>query len=317
MNNTILSNEIGNLTPLTILYFSVIIIIIAIILRKLKFISTVLASLSIILILSFLIIRPFCCETYSVPTKSMVPTIMPKSIIFGNKLYYHLNPIKHQDIVLLKAPSFVTPERKPYNPPSNKKDHFIDMLLAKDTREVFVKRVIGLPGDTIRIQYGYIIADEERYNPSNIIILLAPLYNYPREQQLKLNEDYILFNNNKITKEKLAEILETSINDVKIYPGGVFVNGIRTNEPYTKEDPYYIFPSRELANVIPDFTKIFGKDLIVKDNNLLLKVPTNSYFVMGDNRRDSDDSRYWGVLDRGSIIGKATWSIYPRTSKLK
>jgi signal peptidase I len=41
------------------------------------------------------------------------------------------------------------------------------------------------------------------------------------------------------------------------------------------------------------------------------KVPAGTYFVMGDNRRDSDDSRYWGPLPASYIVGRAFIRIWP------
>jgi signal peptidase I len=41
------------------------------------------------------------------------------------------------------------------------------------------------------------------------------------------------------------------------------------------------------------------------------RVPAGQYFVMGDNRTDSSDSRYWGTVPRSSIIGRAFFTYWP------
>jgi signal peptidase I len=69
----------------------------------------------------------------------------------------------------------------------------------------------------------------------------------------------------------------------------VTVDGVRLSEPYVN--------SKDNFNPFPSFT-----------NRL---VGPNEYFVMGDNRGDSSDSRQWGFVPRDNIIGKADFVYWP------
>ena len=55
------------------------------------------------------------------------------------------------------------------------------------------------------------------------------------------------------------------------------------------------------------------KDLVT-DGNIHVTLGQDQYFVMGDNRQFSYDSRRWGLLPRGDIIGRALFRIFPVTS---
>lgn len=73
---------------------------------------------------------------------------------------------------------------------------------------------------------------------------------------------------------------------VALADGKLFINGQEIPEPYLPPGTYF-----------PDFGPV--------------KVPKGYYFMLGDNRMNSEDSRVWGFLDRRLIIGKAVLVYWP------
>src|ERR1700736_2824766 len=106
---------------------------------------------------------------------------------------------------------------------------------------------------------------------------------------------------------------------LKLVDQQVYINGQLLNEPYVVHDPavpydpfnYSFPPLRDQMiplNVINEWRPQLRK--YVQDDEMV--VPLGKYFAMGDNRDHSQDSRYWGFVDREAIMGHPFfiyWSV--------
>ncbi|HEY6252731.1 MAG TPA: signal peptidase I [Candidatus Angelobacter sp.] len=138
----------------------------------------------------------FVYQPVKVEGGSMEPGLQDQERIFINKLAYKLEDIQRGDIVVFRYP--------------------------RDTHKSFIKRVVGLPGDRVRV-----------------------------------------------------------------FDGRVYLNGRLTSEPYV---PEVYLDSRSYPEV---------------------KVPAGSYYVLGDHRSMSNDSRDFGPVARNFIYGKAVFGYWP------
>ena len=191
----------------------------------------------------------FIVQAVKVPTGSMQNTITIGDHLLVNKFIFApgkslpflpQREIKRGDIIVFKYPG------NPYDP---KRDD------RPDNRPIltnYVKRVIGIPGDRIKIQGNNVIVNGEIVPEHHITAT-----DHNRKDPLEINNN---------PERKPGELY-----DVYYRPG-----------PPDDDQGYDAFQ---------------GKDEIV--------VPEASYFVMGDNRNNSEDSRYWGFVPRDLVIGRA------------
>jgi signal peptidase I len=185
-------------------------------------------SIVIALVIWFFL-RSLLIEAFRIPSGSMENTLLIGDFLFVNKALYGAEiPVVHT-----RLPAFREPERQ-------------DIVIFNspiDPGQNVVKRVIGLPGDTIAMIGGVVnIAGEELDEP----------YAHPADPRQDLEAP--------------------GMRDWQLR---------------------YLLPSRSRGNYHPTLQN-WGP----------LVVPPDSFFVMGDNRDNSYDSRYWGFLGRDRIEGR-------------
>jgi signal peptidase I len=166
-------------------------------------------------IIFVLVFTSYVAQATQVPTESMKPTILVGDHFFLDKITFPANypaairsflpnrSIRRLDIIAFKSPT--------------------------DGNIPFVKRVIGLPGETVEVR-----------------------------------------------------------------SKAVYINGTKLDEPYKIHVDSTTYSSDPWT----------PEELKVRDNFGPVVVPRNNYFVMGDNRDNSNDSRYWGFVKWEEIIGK-------------
>ncbi len=250
-------------------------------LRIKEIIKIILISVAVVLVL-----RVFVIGMYIIPSSSMENTLLSGDIIVINKMSYGIKFIlpgnsmidNKRSVSLIK---FTPPQRNdimvfqlPQQPGSRHEKENVD----------YIKRVIGLPGDKVEVVNKKVKVNNELIIPPPSLHTEKRIKDYGYENPdiyprgSRWNEDnygpvFVPYQGykvklNAVTVTKWSDAINLDIgHDAVTTEGGkVFIDGDEKNE-YTFRQNYY--------------------------------------FVMGDNRDNSRDSRFWGFLPEGNIIGKA------------
>jgi signal peptidase I len=133
----------------------------------------------------------------------------------------------------------------------------------------------------------------------------VPLWREPKRQQIMVFRAPLA---DQGFPDFIKRVIGVPGDHIKIVQDKVFVNGVALNEPYTQHasdstdlaSENYPARATELPFVDrPEWAAELAQDTVSGE----LVVPPNDYFMMGDNRDNSNDSRFWGFVPRENIIG--------------
>lgn len=245
-----------------------------------------------------IILKSFFVEAYRIPTSSMAETLLGGDFIFVNKAAYSISTPRYIPILGTKIRSF---DLAKYSKPSRGDVIVFEFPEHREGNEIktanYVKRVIGLPGDTVEI-----VNDVVYVNGRTFLDDLKHLS--------KMKKDVVVDNKIFSTKgywngKNYGPViipwkgLSVEVNFRNINKIGLLIN--RENE-------------KNVVSVEGSVINIEGKPART------YTFKEDYYFVMGDNRKISMDSRHWGYIPENLIIGKAEliyWSIAPDLSALE
>lgn len=253
-------------------------------------------SLLLIIILVFAF-KSSILDANNIPSGSMIPTLKIGDFLFVNKMRYSLRaPFTEKELIRYDDPqrgdivTFAPPPR------AAMEDSFLEpvrqekyMGLTNMFSKRFVKRVVGLPGDTIRIE------QRRMKNSKNDIVEHYAYLEYKPKGQDAF-KDY--------NAHAVAEGAELSDLDNDKVISEIYANKSLFKE--TKRDFEHFVLEGSNAGLFsignyPFLERLCGN----LDRPCEFEIPDGSYMVMGDNRDDSSDSRVWGLVKREDILGKA------------
>jgi signal peptidase I len=213
-----------------------------------------------------------------------------------------------------------------------------------DHRDQLVKRCIGMPGDSISIidsktfvngkklqdsaycLFNYMIKVKPEFADSNIF---EP-FGFSYDTRISDEGHYAFYIPDSLARffatqnavvEVKKQIEKKDFYDEMVFPwketykwnadnfGPLYIP--RQGDSLKIDTANFCFYERLLNAYEGNIAEIKGDKVIINgDSSGVYKVKMDYYFVMGDNRHDSRDSRHWGLLPEDHIIGKASFVIF-------
>jgi signal peptidase I len=177
----------------------------------------------------------------------------------------------------------------------------------------FIMQAFQIPSESMQntLQIGdYLLVDKAHFGPAGGWNWLIPY------ERIKRGDIVVFRYPLNPSQHFVKRVIGVPGDHVRLVNKQVLVNGKLLREPYAIHSQRLITPFRDdfpNGDAMPEH--LGGKwpaelQRLTEDGQLI--VPQGSYFVMGDNRDESYDSRYWGFVPRENIIGRPLviyWSI--------
>jgi signal peptidase I len=206
------------------------------------------------------VLRSFLFEPFKIPSGSMLPTLFVGDFILVNKFTYGIRlPVIDKKIISINEPQ---------------RGDVMVFKFPKDPTQNYIKRIVGLPGDTISYK-------NKKLSVNGVVNQYETQPDFLHEgAQLSYSKQF---------NEKSGSVVHKILNDDD-RPAGIAMFG----------EADFSFADRCIYDV----------------EGVTCTVPQGHYFMMGDNRDNSQDSRYWGFVPDQNVVGKAFF-IWMNFSDLK
>lgn len=219
-----------------------------------------------------LVVRSFFYEPFNIPSESMNPTLETGDFILVNKYAYGVR------LPLLNTKILDTGEPQ--------RGEVAVFRYPKQPSISYIKRIIGIPGDHVAFKQGelYINGQKQAYQIGSQVNLAI---NISKDQSVPVLASQWVVNLGE--HRFISQYISTTQTDPLALRVVASIASNAANQPYSQLKVNGQFSPLSLAQ------------------NWEVNVPEGQYFVMGDNRDQSADSRFWGFVPEKNLTGRAMY----------